>query len=125
MSTEASQFYAMRTHSHTDKQQLWKVMSRPMSTQADAKNWQNFCASQEKNPAHEFFAVEVNPANKHTEDSYFYVLRTHSHTDRQQLWKVMSRPMKHRTDAETWQSFCESQEKNPAHSFFIVETSFL
>jgi type IV secretory pathway VirD2 relaxase len=49
-----------------------------------------------------------------------YVMRTHSHTDRQQLWKVMSRGFPTRLQAETWMNWCEVNEKNKDHKFFIV-----
>lgn len=51
----------------------------------------------------------------------YYVMRTHSHTDRQQWWKVMSRPIQHKSDAEVWKSHCEQNEKNEKHEFFIIE----
>ena len=51
----------------------------------------------------------------------FFVLRTHSHTDKQMLWKVMSRPISGRNEAESWKDFCESQEKNKEHRFFVAE----
>jgi hypothetical protein len=55
----------------------------------------------------------------------FYVVRTHSHTDRQQLWKVESRPMHSRDACESWKNFCESEyrEEHPKgkHKFFVIE----
>jgi hypothetical protein len=55
----------------------------------------------------------------------FYVIRTHSHTDKQQLWKVMSRGIKEKQQCDDWKDFCEQQylEENPNghHKFFVVE----
>lgn len=55
----------------------------------------------------------------------FYVVRTHSHTDKQQLWKVMSRPMPRRDLADSWKDFVEKEyrEEHPKsmHKFFVVE----
>jgi hypothetical protein len=49
-----------------------------------------------------------------------YVMRTHSHTDRQQLWKVMTRPMSSKQDAENHKEFLEETEGTKHHNFFIV-----
>ena len=49
-----------------------------------------------------------------------YVARSHSHTDRQMLWKILSRPFRDKHDANIWMDFCESMEKNKQHTFFIV-----
>lgn len=49
-----------------------------------------------------------------------FVMRTHSHTDLQMLWKVMSRGFKDKHDAENWAEYCEFIEKNPEHNFFVV-----
>lgn len=50
----------------------------------------------------------------------FYVMRTHSHTDRQQLWKVMSRPIKSIFTAESELDYHQREEKNKEHQFFLV-----
>lgn len=50
----------------------------------------------------------------------FYVMRSHSHTDRQQLWKVMTRPMS-KQDAENHKAFLEETEGTKHHNFFVVE----
>lgn len=50
----------------------------------------------------------------------YYVLRTLSKTDKQETWKVMSRPIYNYTDAQAWKEFCEGQSKNPKHKFFII-----
>ena len=56
--------------------------------------------------------------------TYHYVMRTHSHTDKQQLWKVMSRRIKDPHDARSWKEWMEVEEKeaNPRskHTFFII-----
>ncbi len=56
----------------------------------------------------------------------YYVVRTHSHTDKQKLWKVMSRPFKDKLLADDWKdSFEEIHKKtNPRskHKFFVVST---
>ena len=52
------------------------------------------------------------------EDKDYFVARVYSHTDRQLLWKIVSRPMKHEADAETWARFMESEE--PKHKFFVI-----
>jgi hypothetical protein len=49
-----------------------------------------------------------------------YVMRTHSHTDLQMLWKVMSRPIRDRADAEFEAEWHASNESNKEHSFFVV-----
>lgn len=49
-----------------------------------------------------------------------YVARSHSHTDTQMLWKILSRPFKNKHDADIWKEFCEDMEKNKQHTFFIV-----
>jgi len=53
-----------------------------------------------------------------------YVLRTHSHTDRQQLWKVMTRPCFDRMTAEGEKEHHEHmatlKDKNHRYKFFIV-----
>jgi len=33
----------------------------------------------------------------------------------------MSRPITSKEDATSWKEFCELQEKNPNHEFFLVE----
>lgn len=53
----------------------------------------------------------------------FYVIRTYSHTDRQHLVKVMSRPMKSRAEAESWKDFCESESNSKSYKFFIMEVT--
>ena len=47
-------------------------------------------------------------------------MRTHSYTDRQRLWKVMSRKMRRKEDAEFQARFEASLENNPEHEFFVV-----
>jgi hypothetical protein len=51
-----------------------------------------------------------------------YVMRTHSHTDKQHLWKVMSRGFKNRRSADEWKDFWEVtyKEQRKKHKFFIV-----
>ena len=51
----------------------------------------------------------------------YYVMRSHSHTDRQQLWKVMSRPIKDEETARAWMDYVESMETNPKHKFFLIQ----
>ena len=51
---------------------------------------------------------------------YYYVMRTYTHSDIKQLWKVMSRPMKNKQDAQGWLEWCEFSETNPEHKFFLV-----
>jgi len=48
----------------------------------------------------------------------YYVARVYSHTDRQLLWKIVSRPFKNKPDAEDWAKFNESLE--PDYKFFVV-----
>lgn len=51
----------------------------------------------------------------------YYVMRTHSQTDRQTLWKLMSRPIEDKAVAEgelEWHKLCE---KNKKHNFFLVQ----
>lgn len=73
----------------------------------------------------------------------FYVARSHSHTDRQQLWKVLSRPFRIPTEKEMpgwsekdrkqfakerareWMEFVRKEEieEHPRrkHEYFVVE----
>lgn len=59
------------------------------------------------------------------EEKYYYVIRTHSHTDRQCLWKVMSRRIKDLQSAKDWKDFCILEDKKfkkrNRHEFFIIE----
>ena len=50
----------------------------------------------------------------------YYVMRTHSHTDRQQLWKVMSKGIIDKPDAQIMLDYVKSKEKNTKHKFFLV-----
>ena len=56
--------------------------------------------------------------------TYHYVMRTHSHNDRQQLWKVMSRRIADKHDAQSWLEWCEVEEKRDhprsKHTFFLI-----
>lgn len=53
----------------------------------------------------------------------YYVMRTYSsHSAKTQLIKVCSRAIEKRENAEDWKEFCQSQEKNKDHEFFIVES---
>ena len=52
----------------------------------------------------------------------YIIMRTHSQTDRQTLWKVMSRPLKDMNTAEGELDFHRLCETNPKHKFFIIET---
>lgn len=54
---------------------------------------------------------------------YWWVLRTHSGvTSNVQTYKLMSRRIKNKDVAEDWLEFCESQEKNKRHKFFLVQS---
>ena len=53
-------------------------------------------------------------------DGYYYVVREYSHTDKRQLWSIVSRRITHRRDAEAWAEF--QQELQPKHKFFVVFT---
>lgn len=55
--------------------------------------------------------------------TYHYVLRTHSYTDRQQLWKVMSRRFAKSIDAWKYCDYLFSISDNPKHEFFVVARS--
>lgn len=54
-------FYAVRTYSpknkHGQKQELWKVLSRPMKSRDECKLWINFEKTQQKNPENYDWAV--------------------------------------------------------------------
>jgi hypothetical protein len=39
----------------------------------------------------------------------FYVVRTYSHTDKQQLWKILSRRFKEQHAAESWKSWMQEE----------------
>ena len=49
-----------------------------------------------------------------------FVMRTHSHTDLQMLWKVMSVGFIDKHAAESWAEYCADIEPNKEHSFFVV-----
>lgn len=53
-------------------------------------------------------------------ENNYYVLRTYSHTDTRQLWKVVSSPFENIKDAENWQRYMEVSEKSNKHKFFVV-----
>ena len=59
-----------------------------------------------------------------TEEKY-YVMRSHSHTDKQKLWKVMSRGMKEYQSSEDFMDTLISEDdkknKRNRHEFFIVK----
>ena len=50
----------------------------------------------------------------------YYILRTYSHTDRQQLWKVMTRSLSNRQEAISEKKFLESLPNPRGHTYFIV-----
>lgn len=52
----------------------------------------------------------------------YYVVKIHSHTDKQLLWKVLSRPMKHKSDTEVWLDFVklEDEKRNIKHREYMV-----
>lgn len=53
----------------------------------------------------------------------YYVMRTYSsHAAKTQLIKVCSRAFKRKQDAENWKDFCESEEKDKEHTFFIIQS---
>jgi hypothetical protein len=58
------------------------------------------------------------------ENTYHYVMRTHSHTDHQCLWKVVSRRIHNRQDAENWMDHMQKEElrahPRSKHEFFII-----
>jgi len=56
--------FVVRTHSHTDLQMLWKVMSRGIKDKADAEDWAEHCADIEPNKEHRFFVVTVDDETK-------------------------------------------------------------
>jgi hypothetical protein len=55
----------------------------------------------------------------------FYVIRTYTHTDLKQLWKVESRPIVRKEDAESWKDFVEmeyyTEHPRSEHKFSVVE----
>lgn len=54
---------------------------------------------------------------------YYYVMRTHtiSPASKENLYKLVSRRFTEKRSAIDWKDFCESQENNKKHRFFIVE----
>jgi len=48
----------------------------------------------------------------------YYVARVYSHTDRQLLWKIVSRPIGEEIDAVIFKEAMESTE--PKHKFFVI-----
>ncbi len=54
------------------------------------------------------------------DDVRYFVMRTHSHTDKQQLWKVMSRGFKDRRDAVSWMEYQKDICTIKKHDFFII-----
>ena len=56
-------------------------------------------------------------------DRKFVVVRTHSHTDRQCLWKVMTRTIGDYNTAVQWMEFeqsLDSKGRKP-HKFMVIE----
>jgi hypothetical protein len=51
-------------------------------------------------------------------DTKYYVVKMYSWTDRQQLWKIMSRPITNKFDAEIWKDHVSALE--PKAEFFVV-----
>ena len=59
-SNPSAGYYAMRSHSsHFCNTELWKVLSRPMRTEQEARDWVSFEKSMEKNKRHNFFVIQV------------------------------------------------------------------
>lgn len=55
----------------------------------------------------------------------YVVMRTHSSpTAKQELWKVMTRPIADIFDARAWKRYYEKAEKNPRHEYFIIEREY-
>jgi len=50
-------YFVLRTYSHTDKRQLWKVESRRFSTELQAKDWKDFL--KQESPVNEYFIVSM------------------------------------------------------------------
>ena len=48
----------------------------------------------------------------------YVVARLYSHTDRHLLWKVVSRPIQHKPEADLWCDHMKAVE--PKHEFFVV-----
>lgn len=53
-------------------------------------------------------------------DGLWFVVRTHSHTDKQCLWKVLTRGIKNHDDALGWLKFMEKTDNKPKHKYFLV-----
>jgi hypothetical protein len=69
--------------------------------------------------AYEYSGDPSNPIK----ETYYYVMRTYSaHYVKERLVRVFSARLKDRRTAEQWMSYCESQEKNKKHEYFIVQT---
>ena len=51
----------------------------------------------------------------------YHVVRTHSHTDRQLLWKVFSREIVSLSDAFNLKKNFEKSESNKSHEYFVVQ----
>lgn len=62
----------------------------------------------------------LDDKDKDPEKQVYYVMRTHSHTDKQCLFKVMSRAMLSSFDANIQMNHHQRQEKNKDHQFFIM-----
>lgn len=54
-------------------------------------------------------------------ETQYFVLRTHSHTDSQQLWKVLSRPFRDKNDAEVWRQHEECLGNKKKYTYFIIQ----
>lgn len=50
----------------------------------------------------------------------WFVVRTHSHTDKQCLWKVLTRGIKNEDDALSWLKFMKYADNKPKHKYFLV-----
>lgn len=64
-------------------------------------------------------AKALFPEHFETDIDEYYVLREYSHTDKQQLWKVLSRPIKGLYQADFQKRFEEGE--NPKHKHFLVK----
>lgn len=70
--------------------------------------------------------AEASIRAKEDENKRYIVVRVYSHTDRQLLWKVLSRPIPDKRTAEAWMEFMRDEEKKKHprmkhDNFMIVE----
>lgn len=79
----------------------------------------------QRHPAHLTGELEMKelrkPKPEFTAIDKFYVVRTYSDTEKHTLWKVLSRPMRDRIDADFQRRFESGLPENKKHTTMLVQ----